>query len=300
MLKVVILLKSMNEVKNMLISMKKILNKAFLEKYAVGQFNIHNLEWTKAVLSAAQAEHSPVILGVSGGSVIHMGGFITITNMVKNIISYLDITVPVILHLDHGATVEACCEAIDAGFSSVMYDGSHLPFAENMKNSKRVIDYAKLFNVSVELELGTIAGTEDGVSNSEVIYANPAECILLCELKPDAFAPALGSTHGLYKGKAKLGFSEMEHIANITNVPLVLHGGTGISENDMLKAISLGTSKINVNTEYMYLWCETISSLFKNSTNDINDPRKVINAGCSVITKKIQEKMVFFGSNNKA
>ena len=284
----------------MLVSMKNMLAKAFNEHYAVGQFNINNLEWTTAVLLAAKKEKSPVILGVSGGTIGHMGGFKSIAKLVENMIDYHNITVPVALHLDHGQSYEACRDAIDAGFTSVMFDGSHLPFDENMAISKKVIDYAKPHNVSVELELGRIAGCEDGVQSSHVIYADPKECIELCSIGPDAFAPALGSTHGMYKGKAKLGFKEMEHIAKITNVPLVLHGGTGISEEDMLKAISLGTAKINVNTENMYAWCEAVKDLFSTSTKEINDPRKVISFGCSVVTENIQAKMRVFGSSDKA
>ena len=282
----------------MITSMTPVLKRAYEEKFAVGQFNIHNVEWITAVLTAAKNQKSPAILGVSSGSVPQMGGFKTIVAIVTNLVDYLDITTPVIIHLDHGKTVDICIEAIDAGFTSVMFDGSHLPFEDNLELSRQVIDYASERGVSVELELGTIAGTEDGVANSHVIYADPKECEIIAKLNPTAFAPALGSTHGLYKGKAVIGFKEMAEISEITKIPLVLHGGTGISSEDMVKAITLGTSKINVNTEFMYKWCIAVKEMFEQSTSDINDPRKVINTGCLEVSKAIEEKMKLFGSSN--
>lgn len=282
----------------MISSMKPVLERAYAEKFAVGQFNIHNVEWITAVLTAAKNQNSPAILGVSAGSIPQMGGFKTIVAIVTNLVEYLEVSTPVIIHLDHGKTVDICFEAIDAGFTSVMFDGSHLPFEENLRLSKVVIDYAYAREVSVELELGTIAGAEDGVVNSHVIYADLKECEVLTQLKPTAFAPALGSTHGLYKGKAVIGFNEMAEISEATKTPLVLHGGTGISEEDMRKAISLGTAKINVNTEFMYKWCNTVKDMFEMATSDVNDPRKVINAGCHEVSKAIESKMKLFGSSN--
>ncbi|WP_166372109.1 ketose-bisphosphate aldolase [Psychromonas sp. SA13A] len=283
----------------MLTSMKPVIELAYKEKFAVGQFNIHNIEWITAVLNAAKKQKSAVILGVSSGSIPQMGGFKTIVSIVTHLIDYLEITTPVVIHLDHGKSVKICKEAIDAGFTSVMFDGSHLPFKENLKLSLEVINYAKSKDVSVELELGTIAGSEDGIVNSNVIYADLKECEEIAKLKPTAFAPALGSTHGLYRGKAKIGFAEMEEISLATKIPLVLHGGTGISDKDILRAISLGTAKVNVNTEFMYEWCLTVKQLFENTTTDINDPRKVINIGCNAVSKAIEDKIMLLGSNNR-
>lgn len=282
-------------------SMKEVLNKAFKEKYAVPQFNINNLEWVHSILKVAEANRAPVILGVSGGTVTHMCGFKTIHDVTVGVGDYLGTTVPIILHLDHGKTKEACIGAIDAGFSSVMFDGSHLPFEENLRITKEIVDYAKPKGVSVEAELGTIAGSEDGVVNSKVIYADPEQCKTLVEKTGvDCLAAALGSTHGLYKGKAKLGFKEMEHISNLIKVPLVLHGGTGISDEDMLKAIQFGTAKINVNTEFMYAWCLEVERMFKEKTeHDINDPRKVITKGLIPVEKLLERRLKLFGAVNR-
>ena len=285
----------------MLVSMKEMLNEAYKQHYAVGQFNINNLEWVATVLKTAKENRSPAILGVSGGTIKHMLGFNTIYAIVKNAMDYLDIDVPIALHLDHGQSYESCFEAIKAGFSSVMFDGSHLPFEENLEITKRIVDYAHKRGVSVEAELGTIAGSEDGIVNSQVIYADPNHCLkLVKETDVDCLAAALGSTHGLYKGKAKLGFNEMQHISNLINIPLVLHGGTGICDEDMLHAIRLGTAKINVNTENMYTWCVTVGHLFaQQKEHAINDPRKVINQGLKPVAEKISERMRLFGSINR-
>ena len=284
----------------MLVSMKEMLIHANENKYAVGQFNINNLEWVVGVLTAAQNTKSPVILGVSGGTIKHMCGFDTITDIVKGAIKYLNITVPVALHLDHGTSFEQCKEALDAGFTSVMFDGSHMSFEDNLRITKMVVDYAKKTGASTEAELGRIAGTEDGIVASAVVYADPAECLrLVKETGVDCLAPALGSTHGLYKGKAKLGFPEMEEISNLVKVPLVLHGGTGISHEDMTKAITLGTSKINVNTENMYAWVLSVTAHLNDTTKDITDPRKVINHGILAVVANIEEKIALFKSNNR-
>lgn len=285
----------------MLVSMNAMLNRAYQQHYAVGQFNINNLEWVATVLKTAKQNRSPAILGVSGGTIKHMLGFKTISDIVKNAMDYLDIDVPIALHLDHGQSYESCIEAIKAGFSSVMFDGSHLPFDENLAITQRVVDYAHKRGVSVEAELGTIAGSEDGIVNSHVIYADPQQCLqMVQQTQVDCLAAALGSTHGLYKGKAKLGFKEMEHISHLINIPLVLHGGTGICDEDMLKAISFGTAKINVNTENMYTWCVEVERLFaEKGEHDINDPRKVINQGLKPVADKISERMRLFGSVNR-
>ena len=282
----------------MLVSIENMLNRALVHQYAVGQFNINNLEWTGTVLNVAQKLRSPGILGVSGGTIKHMLGLKCIHDIVVNAMEFLEIDVPVALHLDHGQSYEACEAAIKAGFSSVMFDGSHMPFAENLAITKRLVKYAHRRGVSVEAELGTIAGSEDGIVTSRVIYADPTECKQLVEeTGVDCLAAALGSTHGLYKGKAKLGFAEMEHISQLVKVPLVLHGGTGISDTDMKKAISLGTAKINVNTENMYAWCLSVKEQFEHKgEHDINDPRKVITKGLQPVAERVAERMSLFGS----
>ncbi|MDP4157163.1 MAG: class II fructose-1,6-bisphosphate aldolase, partial [Bacillota bacterium] len=233
-----------------LVSMTEMLNKAKAGHYAVGQFNINNLEFTQAILQAAEEEKSPVILGVSEGAGRYMTGFKTIVKMVEGLMEDLKITVPVAIHLDHGSSFDKCKEAVDAGFTSVMIDASHHPFEENIEITKKVVDYAHSKGISVEAELGTVGGQEDDVVGESIIYADPQECVrLVKETGIDCLAPALGSVHGPYKGEPNLGFKEMEEIGQITGVPLVLHGGTGIPTNDIQKSISLGTAKINVNTE---------------------------------------------------
>jgi len=231
-----------------------------------------------------------------------MLGLKCIHDIVVNAMEYLNIDVPVALHLDHGTTREACEAAINAGFSSIMFDGSHLPFRENLAITRYLVERAHSKGVSVEAELGTIAGSEDGIVNSEVIYADPDECYTLVqETQVDCLAAALGSTHGLYKGKAKLGFAEMKAISERVKVPLVLHGGTGIADDDMRKAIACGTAKINVNTENMYAWCQAVKTLFAaDAAHDINDPRKVINQGLIPVSKMIAHRIQLFGSQNRS
>ena len=232
-----------------LVNMVGMLTKAKEGKYAVGQFNINNLEWTKTILLTAQEQNSPVILGVSEGAAKYMGGFTTVVGMVKGLINDLNITVDVAIHLDHGQSFENCKKALDAGFTSVMIDGSHHPIDENIKMTKEVVDYAHSIGASVEAEVGTVGGNEDGVIGG-IKYADLNECVrLVKEAGVDALAPALGSVHGPYQGEPVLGFTEMEAIGNATNMPLVLHGGTGIPDEKIQKAIACGTCKINVNTE---------------------------------------------------
>lgn len=282
-----------------LVSMKEMLIKAKAEKYAVGQFNINNLEFTQAILQAAQAENSPVILGVSEGAGKYMGGFVAVVHMVKGLIESYNITVPVAIHLDHGSSFEKCKEAIDAGFTSVMIDASHHPFEENVKITKQVVEYAHAHGVSVEAELGTVGGEEDGVTGG-IIYANPAECKALVEQTAiDCLAPALGSVHGPYKGEPKLGFAEMEQIGNETGMPLVLHGGTGIPDEQIQRAISLGTAKINVNTENQIAATKVIREILNNDQK-VYDPRKYLAPAREAIKETVIGKMRVFGSSQKA
>ncbi|EUJ52748.1 class II fructose-1,6-bisphosphate aldolase [Listeria fleischmannii] len=282
-----------------IVNMTDMLKKALAGKYAVGQFNINNLEWTQAILKAAEAEKSPVILGVSEGAAKYMGGFNTVVKMTQGLVEDLKITVPVAIHLDHGSSFDSCKAAIDAGFSSVMIDGSHHPIDENVAMTKQVVDYAHAKGVSVEAEVGTVGGTEDGVTGG-ISYANPEECLrIVKEAGIDALAAALGSVHGPYSGEPKLGFDEMKEISELTGAPLVLHGGSGIPEHQIKKAIELGHSKINVNTECQIVWTAAVRE--KLATDDkVYDPRKVIGPGVDAIIKTVTEKIQEFGSNGKA
>jgi len=279
--------------------MTDMLNKALEGKYAVGQFNINNLEWTQAILGAAQEEQSPVILGVSEGAARHMGGFYTVVKMVEGLVHDMKITVPVAIHLDHGSSVEKCKEAIDAGFTSVMIDDSHSPIDTNIETTKAVVEYAHSKGVSVEAEVGTVGGQEDDVIG-DVMYAKLDECVrIVKETGIDTLAPALGSVHGPYKGEPNLGFKEMEEIRDATNLPLVLHGGTGIPTHDIEKAISLGTSKINVNTENQISFAKVVREVLAEKP-EAYDPRVFIAPGREAIKQTVIGKMREFGSSNKA
>ena len=283
-----------------LVSMKEMLIKAKDGSYAVGQFNINNLEYTQAILQAAEAEKSPVILGVSEGAARYIGGFKTVVKMVEGLMEDYSITVPVAIHLDHGSSFDKCKEAIDAGFTSVMIDASHHPFEENIETTKKVVEYAHAKGVSVEAELGTVGGQEDDVIADGVIYADPQECKQLVDgTGIDCLAPALGSVHGPYKGEPKLGYKEMEEIANLTNMPLVLHGGTGIPLHDIQKAISFGTAKINVNTENQIASTKTVREVLAADT-EVYDPRKFLGPMRETIKETVIGKIREFGSNGKA
>ena len=283
-----------------LVSMTEMLNKARDGKYAVGQFNINNLEWTQAILAAAQEAKSPVILGVSEGAARYMGGFKLITAMSAALIDSMEITVPVAIHLDHGSSIEKCKEAIEAGFTSVMIDGSHGPFEGNVEMTKAVVDFAHARGVSVEAELGVVGGQEDDVIADGVIYADPQECKELVERTGvDCLAPALGSVHGEYSGAPNLGFEEMLQVKEMTGVALVLHGGTGIPTADIQNAISRGTAKINVNTENQIAWANMVRHVLANDAK-VYDPRKIIGPGKEAIKETVIAKMREFGSDNKA
>ena len=284
----------------MLVNMTEMLNKAKEGKYAVGQFNINNLEWTRRILETAEANKAPVILGVSEGAAKYMGGFKTVCGMVKGLLEDLKITVPVAIHLDHGQSFENCKKAIDAGFTSVMIDGSHHPIDENIKMTKEVVDYAHAHGASVEAEVGTVGGNEDGVIGG-IKYADCAECVrLVKEAGVDALAPALGSVHGPYQGEPVLGFVEMKEIQEATNMPLVLHGGTGIPDEKIQKAISCGTCKINVNTECQLAFNKLLREWIADPKNEKQyDPRKILGPATKGIKAAVTEKMNVFGSVNK-
>src|SRR5574344_366673 len=277
-----------------LVSMTEMLNKAKEGKYAVGQFNINNLEWTQAVLQAAQENNSPIILGVSEGAGKYMGGAKVVAAMVNALMETMDITVPVALHLDHGSTVESAKHYIDAGFTSVMFDHSHFPIDENIEMTKELVEYAHSKGVSVEAEVGTVGGVEDGVTGG-VKYADLEECKrMVSEAKIDALAAALGSVHGTYDGEPVLGFDEMQAISDATGTPLVLHGGSGIPDYQIKKAIERGHAKINVNTELQQQWTKAVREKL-NSDDKVYDPRKVIAPGKEAIVKTTKETMDMFG-----
>ena len=283
-----------------LVNMCEMLTKAKEGKYAVGQFNINNLEWTKTILETAQEQNSPVILGVSEGAAKYMGGFKTVVGMVKGLIEELNITVSVAIHLDHGQSFENCKKAIDAGFTSVMIDGSHHPIDENIKMTKEVVEYAHAHGASVEAEVGTVGGNEDGVIGG-IKYADCGECVrLVKEAGVDALAPALGSVHGPYQGEPVLGFVEMKEIQEATNMPLVLHGGTGIPDEKIQKAISCGTCKINVNTECQLAFNKLLREWIADPKNEKQyDPRKILGPATKGIKAAVTEKTNVFGSVNK-
>lgn len=283
-------------------SMTNMLNKARAEKYAVGQFNINNLEFTQAILQAAEEEKAPVILGVSEGAARYMGGFKFTVAMVKALMDEYHISVPVAIHLDHGSSFEKCVQAVEAGFTSVMIDGSHYTLEENIALTKKVVEMAHSVGVSVEAELGRIGGQEDDlvVNDAEAMYAIPSECKqLIDETGVDCFAPALGSVHGPYKGEPNLGFNRMEEIMNLTGVPLVLHGGTGIPTKDIKRAVELGHAKINVNTENQISATKAIREVLAQKP-DLYDPRKYLGPARDAIKETVKGKIREFGSSNKA
>lgn len=287
----------------MLVSAKEMLQKAREGKYAVGQFNINNLEWTKAVLLTAQENNSPVILGVSEGAAKYMCGFKTIVGMVNGMMEELNITVPVALHLDHGS-FEGAKKAIADGFSSIMFDGSHYSIEENIAKTKEMVEMAHSKGLSLEAEVGSIGGEEDGVVGAGEV-ADPAECKLIADLGVDMLAAGIGNIHGKYpENWAGLDFNALSAINNVTgNMPLVLHGGTGIPADMIQKAISLGVSKINVNTECQLSFADATRKYIE-SGKDLEgkgfDPRKVLAPGFQAIKDTVKEKMELFGSINKA
>jgi fructose-bisphosphate aldolase class II len=274
-----------------LVSMKEMLITAKEQGYAVGQFNLNNLEFTQAILQAAKEENSPVILGVSEGAARYMGGFKTVVAMVEALIEDYDVQVPVAIHLDHGSSFESCAKAIHAGFTSVMIDASHHPFEENIAITSKVVELAHFHGVSVEAELGTVGGQEDDVIAEGVIYADANECEeLVNRTGIDCLAPALGSVHGPYKGEPNLGFAEMKEIGDRTGLPLVLHGGTGIPTKDIQKSVSLGTAKINVNTENQIASAKAVREVLAAQPEQY-DPRKYLGPAREAIKETVQGKM---------
>ncbi len=286
-----------------LVNAKEMLVKAKQGHYAVGQFNINNLEWTKAILLTAQELNSPVILGVSEGAGKYMTGFKTVAEMVKAMDESLGITVPVALHLDHG-TYEGCYKCVKAGFTSIMFDGSHYPFEENLAKSKELVNVAHNLGLSIECEVGSIGGEEDGVVGMGEC-ADPEECKIIADLGVDMLAAGIGNIHGKYpENWAGLSFETLDAIqAKTGEMPLVLHGGTGIPADMIKKAITLGVSKINVNTECQLAFQEATRKYIEEG-KDLQgkgfDPRKLLAPGFEAIKATVKEKMELFGSVGKA
>ncbi len=285
-----------------LVSMKAMLQQAVQEHYAVGQFNLNNLEFTQAILQAAEEEQAPIILGLSEAYIPYMGGLPCVADIVGNLIDYYEISVPVALHLDHGSSFEICRKAIEAGFTSVMIDASHHPLNENIELTKRVTDFAHSHGVSVEAELGRIGGREDDlmVDELEARYAVTSDCVrLAAETGIDCLAPALGSVHGPYRGVPRLGFARMEEIGRLTGLPLVLHGGSGIPNEAIQKAIILNTAKINVNTENQIAFSSIVEAILMESPNEY-DPRKYLGPAREAVKNTVKFKIRQFGSSGKA
>ena len=287
----------------MLVSAKEMLDKAKAGHYAVGHFNINNLEWTKSILSVAQEMNSPVILGVSEGAGKYMTGYKTVAAMVKAMIEEMGITVPVALHLDHGS-YEGCKKCIEAGFSSIMFDGSHFSIEENIEKTKELVALAHANGMSLEAEVGSIGGEEDGVVGAGE-FADPNECKMIEDIGVDFLAAGIGNIHGKYPANwPGLNFDVLAKVQEKTgNLPLVLHGGTGIPAEMIQKAINLGVSKINVNTECQLSFAEATRKYIE-AGKDLEgkgfDPRKLLAPGAEAIKATVREKIELFGSANKA
>ena len=287
----------------MLVNAKEMLDKAYENGYGIGQFNINNLEWTKAILETCEEKKSAVILGVSEGAAKYMGGFNVVSKMVDGLDKDLNITVPVALHLDHGS-YEGAKKALEAGFTSIMFDGSHFPIDENIEKTKEIVELCHSKNVSVEAEVGGIGGEEDGVVSAGEL-ADPEECKKIASLGVDFLAAGIGNIHGVYPEDWQgLNFKRLEEIKDaVGNLPLVLHGGTGIPEEQVKKAIERGVSKININTECQIVFTEATRKYFEEGKDKVGkgfDPRKVLKPGYEAIKDKVREKIEFFECENSA
>jgi len=286
-----------------LVNAKGMLDKAYQNGYAVGQFNINNLEWTKAVLLTAQELNSPVILGVSEGAAKYMTGFKVVADMVKAMMESMSITVPVALHLDHG-TYEGSFKALEAGFSSIMFDGSHYDIVENITKTRELVAKTQSLGLSIEAEVGSIGGEEDGVIGGGEV-ADPMECKMIADLGVDFLAAGIGNIHGKYpENWTGLNFEVLNKVNEVTGTtPLVLHGGTGIPADMIKKAISMGVSKINVNTECQLVFAAATRKYIEAGKDLVGkgfDPRKLLNPGTEAIKQSVREKMELFGSINQA
>lgn len=277
----------------MLVNFIEIMNKAKKGHYAIPQFNINNLEWTKYILEKCNEMKVPVILGVSEGATKYMGGYKAVASMVRGLVESLNIEIPVCIHLDHGTSFDSCKKAIDAGYTSVMIDASKHELHENIKITKEVVDYAHERGISVEAEVGHIGGQEDNIS-AESLNATLEDCrVLYDNTHIDSLAPALGSVHGFYKGEPNLDFETMDLINKNLPIPLVLHGGTGIPNDKIEQAIKCGISKININTDLQVVWTKAVRE-FLATDEKAYDPRKVIGSGELAIKQRIEEIVTLF------
>lgn len=278
----------------MIVNMKKMLSKAKKNKYAVPQFNINNLEWAKFILEECNENNSPVILGISESTINYMGGYNTVSGLIYDLVHDLKINIPVCIHLDHGKSLESCKKAIDANFTSVMFDGSNLSLEENIKITKQIKEYAGKRDVTIEAEIGKIGGND-----GKIEYTNLNDCVyFINETNIDALAPSVGSFHGVYKERPVFDISILEELTEKFNIPLVLHGGSGISDNQIRELISNGICKININTDLQVAWVNGLKDFIKNNF-DIYDPRLIIKSGENNMKNVIKQKLIVFNSCNK-
>lgn len=286
----------------MLVNAKEMLDKAYANGYAIGHFNTNNLEWTKAILKASEEKQTAVIVAASEGAIKYMGGFRVVADLVKAMHDEMGITVPVAIHLDHGS-YEGAKNAIEAGFTSVMFDGSHFPLEENLEKTKEIVELAHSKGISVEAEVGGIGGEEDGVASAGEL-ADVEECKKIAGLGIDFLAAGIGNIHGVYPADWQgLNFDRLKEISDAVNMPIVLHGGTGIPDDQIKKAISLGVSKINVNTECQLVFAEATRKYIeagKDQEGKGFDPRKLLADGTQAVINKVEEKIDMFGSENSA
>ena len=275
-----------------------LLKHALKHKYAIPQFNINNLEWTKYILEECNINKSPVILGVTESTIKYMGGYNVVDNIVKSLIEDLNITIPVVLHLDHGTSVESCIKAINASFTSVMIDASNYELSKNIEITKKVVDYAHKYNVSVEAEIGYIGGTEDNINCKNNCATKQDSVSLIKNTNVDSLAPAIGNMHGIYKVKPNLNFKTIKEISEETNLPLVLHGSSNLTDEDIKKSIECGICKININTDLQIVWSKAVRQYLEKNKNAY-DPRKIISSGEFNIKKYIKDKLQLLGNSNR-
>ncbi|MBO4600849.1 MAG: class II fructose-bisphosphate aldolase [Bacilli bacterium] len=276
---------------------KEIILKAKEENYAIPQFNINNLEWAKYILEVCEEEKSPVFLGVSQGAAKYMGGFNVVVGMVNGLKKDLNITVPVILHLDHASTFELCKNAVDAGFDSIMFDGSKYSYEDNVKITNEVKSY--LNNQIFEAEIGKIGGEEDGVADEKLFTSLDEAKDFISKTNIDMLAPALGSVHGIYKGEPNIQINVMREISNETNLPLVLHGGSGLPDEVIKECVANGITKVNFNTDLQIAWHNDVVEFIKNN-EDVYDPRKVISSGEIALKSVVRKYIQILNSKGKA
>jgi 6-phospho-5-dehydro-2-deoxy-D-gluconate aldolase len=281
--------------------MKGILQRAKEEQYAVGHYNLNSLQWAIPILQAAEEERAPVILASSDRLVDRLGGFRTIAAVIRELVREMSITVPVVLHLDHAQSVDRCKRAMEAGYTSVMIDGSKYPIDENIAMTREVTEYARAYGVSVEAEVGIVGGSEDGMEGS-IRYADPGECLrMVKEAQIDALAAALGSVHGPYRGEPRLNFERMKEISERTDVPLVLHGGSGLPDDQIQRAIRLGHAKINVNTECAQAWTDAVRDFLTDENNArVYEPQVILKPAHEAIKRTVKEKIRLFGTGNRS